>query len=61
MTQKQWDVTTKASCPGCPNKTFRVTAETNMDAKAIVVKEQFGSLFTGLFKEMTAKRVKEEK
>lgn len=55
---RTWDVTTKATCPGCPGQTFRVEAATNMDAKAVVVKKQFGHMFTGLFKEMTAKRVK---
>lgn len=57
--QKLWNVTTKPGFPGCGAKTFKnVPADTNIDAKAFIVKQEFGHMFTGLFKQMTAKRVK---
>lgn len=56
---KLWEVTAKPNCPAIGGRTFRVYAKSNMDAKAQVVKLEWGHLFTGLFQYMTAKRVKE--
>jgi hypothetical protein len=54
-----WEVTAKPDCPAIGGRTFRVQAESNLDAKSKVVKQEWGHMFTGLFKYMTAKRVKE--
>jgi hypothetical protein len=54
---KLWEVTTKPDCPAIGGRTFRVKAENNMDAKSKVVMQEWGHMFTGLFKFMTAKRV----
>ncbi len=56
---KWWEVTAKPECPAIGGRTFRVQAESNMDAKSRVVIQEWGHMFTGLFQFMTARRVKE--
>lgn len=52
---KWWLVTTKPNFPAIGQRTFRVPAKTSMDAKSVVVMQEFNHCFTGLFSQMTAK------
>lgn len=52
-----WDVTTKPNFPGIGAKTFTgIVANTALDAKMAVIMMEFGHAFTGLTRQMTAKR-----